>query len=55
MIDVQTADPNLECLDNGPVLDVCHFASDATYDDVIAARSSGDCANAAFIFIAPAP
>ena len=46
-----TADPNLSCLDNEPALQVFHYASNPADDYVIARTSSGDCANAAFIFL----
>ncbi len=53
MIDFTTADPNLSCLDNEAALDVYFFDSDPTHDYVIARKSSGDCANAAFVFVPP--
>jgi len=50
MTNFQTADPNLQCLDSEPALDVYHFPSDPTHDYVIARKSAGDCADVAFIF-----
>ncbi len=55
MIDFTTADPNFSCLDNEAALDVYFFDSDPTHDYVIARKSSGDCANAAFVFVPPTP
>jgi Glycosyl hydrolases family 18 len=55
MIDFTTADPNLSCLDNEAELDVYFFDSDPTHDYVIARKSSGDCANAGFVFVPPTP
>jgi hypothetical protein len=46
-----TANPNLSCLDNEPALQVFHYATNPADDYVIARTSSGDCANAAFIFV----
>ena len=46
-----TADPNLSCLDNEPSLQVYHYALNPADDYVVARTSSGDCANAAFIFV----
>ena len=55
MIDFLTADPNLECLDNEPALNVYFYDNDPGLDYVIARKSSGDCANAAFVFVSPTP
>ena len=55
MTDFVTADPSLDCLDSEAGLDVYHFAADPTYDYVIAARTSGDCTDAAFVFTPPTP
>ena len=55
MIDFTTGDPNLSCLDNEATLNVYFFDSDPTHDYVITRKSSGDCANAAFIFVPPIP
>ncbi len=55
MTDFVTVDPSLDCLDSEPGLDVYHFAADPTYDYVIAAKTSGDCADAAFVFTPPTP
>ena len=55
MIDFLTADPNLECLDNEPALNVYFYDNDPGLDYVIAHKSSGDCANAAFVFESPTP
>jgi hypothetical protein len=55
MIDFTTADPHLSCLDNEATLDVYFFDNDPTHDYVIARKSSGDCANAAFVFVPPTP
>ena len=49
-----TADPNLTCLDSEPTLQVYQFAGNPGDDYVIARTSSGDCADAAFIFVPPA-
>ena len=46
-----TADPNLSCLHAEPSLLVYHDASNPADDYVVARRSSGDCADAAFIFV----
>jgi hypothetical protein len=46
-----TADPNLSCLASEPALQVFHYDSNPADDYVIARTSSGDCANAAFIFL----
>lgn len=55
MIDFLTADPNLECLDNEPALDWYYLTSDPAHDYVIERKSYGDCPNASFMFMAPAP
>ena len=55
MITFTTADPSFSCLDNEAALDVYFFVSDPTDDYVIARKSSGDCANAAFVFVPPVP
>jgi GH18 family chitinase len=55
MIDFTTADPHLSCLDNEASLDVYFFDSDPTHDYVVARKSSGDCANAVFVFVPPVP
>ena len=49
-----TADPNLTCLDSETTLQVYQFAGNTGGDYVIARTSSGDCADAAFIFVPPA-
>jgi len=46
-----TADPNLSCLDNEATLQVFHYADNPADDYVVARTSTGDCANAAFIFV----
>jgi hypothetical protein len=46
-----TADPNLSCLDGEPTLNAYHYAADPADDYVVTRTSSGDCANAAFIFV----
>jgi hypothetical protein len=55
MINFTTADPHLSCLAKEATLDVYFFDSDPTHDYVIARKSSGDCANAAFVFVPPTP
>jgi hypothetical protein len=55
MTNFSTADPNLSCLNNEAALDVYFFISDPTDDYVVARKSSGDCTNAAFVFVPPAP
>ncbi len=55
MTDFTTLDPSLTCLASEPGLDVYHFAADPTHDYVIAAKTSGDCADAAFIFTPATP
>ena len=55
MTNFTTADPNLSCLASEPGLDVYRFAANPKYDYVIAAKTSGDCADAAFIFMPATP
>ena len=55
MTNFTTADPSFSCLDNEAALDVYFFVSDPTHDYVIARKASGDCANAAFVFVPPVP
>ncbi len=55
MTNFHTADPNLQCLDNESALDVYQYQGDPTHDYVITRTSSGDCADAAFIFERPTP
>jgi hypothetical protein len=53
MTDFTTADPNLACLDNEATLNVYFFVNDPLYDYVVTRKSTGDCANAAFVFVPP--
>ena len=46
-----TADPNLSCLADEPALQVYHYASNPADDFVVARTSSGDCVDAAFVFV----
>ena len=54
MIDFTTADPTLSCLDNEASLNVYFYDNDPTHDYVVARKATGDCVNAAFVFIPPA-
>jgi len=55
MIDFTTADPNFACLDSESALNVYFYVNDPLDDYVVTRKSAGDCANAAFVFVPPAP
>jgi len=55
MIDFTTADPNFECLDSESALNVYFYVNDPLDDYVVTRKSAGDCANAVFVFVPPAP
>jgi len=51
MINFATADPNLSYLDNVAALEVYSFVSVPAHEYVITRKSSGDCADPAFVFV----